>query len=573
MEEFKFKFSLEVLNHLGRGLYRSFATVVAEAISNAWDVEATEVYITIDREKGVLEVADNGKGMNASDFQNRFLKVGYSRRDDLDNPSRRVVIGRKGIGKLAMLSISKQVKIVSKKKGGTITGGIINNGELDDAINKDGPYLLDLLNEDEGVEHDSGTKIVFEELKERMNSEDIIRKYLAMQFNFLFSNNTNEQFDIFVNGKKIGSNDLENLNEKTEFIWFLGVDNEEVKKRFVNLKKEKIIENTSFEFEGKSIHISGFIASVERPGNLTIRGTEGEFKAGVNLFCNGRLRQDNILQEITSRRVVESYLYGEIHVNDLDGDDDKIDRFTSSREGVIKDDKMYEKFLEALKENIMPIVLKDWDCWRIELREEGDPDNESIPRHKRRLMESKNLRSKDFKEKIDSLNIQRDEKNRLKDRLRSLSENNTQIYQDLFILENLYREYIKNKYSEQGDLEGLLSKKNHEQWDGICKRIEKTKKDRTKKEERHELKGNIVKEDSYLNYIDFVDLALVIDEIREVVGRQRYTMPNELDAKSIMSVRNPVMHTNEITDKVMEWNKIKNVIDYMDRIINNEENQ
>src|SRR3989338_9543426 len=109
----QFEFSLETLNHLGRGLYRSFATVVAEAISNALDAEARIVEVTISKNKLVNE--DDGKGMDSDDFQNRFLNVGYSRRDDKQNKSKRKVIGRKGIGKLAMLSISDKVTIVSKK--------------------------------------------------------------------------------------------------------------------------------------------------------------------------------------------------------------------------------------------------------------------------------------------------------------------------------------------------------------------------------------------------------------------------------------------------------------------------
>ena len=112
---FNFEFSLEVLNHLGRGLYRSFATVVAEAISNAWDAEAKIVSVTINKNQLIIE--DDGKGMDSYEFQNRFLNVGYSRRDDRDNKSKRKVIGRKGIGKLAMLSISDKVTVVSKKQG------------------------------------------------------------------------------------------------------------------------------------------------------------------------------------------------------------------------------------------------------------------------------------------------------------------------------------------------------------------------------------------------------------------------------------------------------------------------
>jgi len=146
---FQFKFSLVILNLLGRGLYRSFATVVAEAISNSWDAEATEVYITI--EKDSLTVEDNGKGMDVEDFQGKFLNVGYARREDNNNKSKRNVFGRKGIGKLAMLSISEKVIILSKKDGQEITGGKIINPELDKKIKEKGEYSLEnLLDSEKG---------------------------------------------------------------------------------------------------------------------------------------------------------------------------------------------------------------------------------------------------------------------------------------------------------------------------------------------------------------------------------------------------------------------------------------
>ena len=72
--EFNFRFSLSVLNHLGRGLYRSFATVIAEAISNSWDADAESVHVEIKRDS--LVIWDNGVGMDAKDLQDKFLKIG-----------------------------------------------------------------------------------------------------------------------------------------------------------------------------------------------------------------------------------------------------------------------------------------------------------------------------------------------------------------------------------------------------------------------------------------------------------------------------------------------------------------
>ena len=76
MDTYSFNISLSVLNHLGRNLYRSFITVVGEAISNAWDADAHNVYINIDRNNNCFEIKDDGLGMDSDDFQNKFIKNG-----------------------------------------------------------------------------------------------------------------------------------------------------------------------------------------------------------------------------------------------------------------------------------------------------------------------------------------------------------------------------------------------------------------------------------------------------------------------------------------------------------------
>ena len=62
--------------------------------------------------------------------------------------------------------------------------------------------------------------------------------------------------------------------------------------------------------------MTGFIATVEKPSLLKIRGSNE--KVTLDLFVNGRLRESNILKHIHTARIVESYLYGQIHYNDLD---------------------------------------------------------------------------------------------------------------------------------------------------------------------------------------------------------------------------------------------------------------
>jgi hypothetical protein len=561
-KQFHFEFSLEVLNHLGRGLYRSFATVIAEAISNSWDAEATEVKISIRNNKLIVE--DNGKGMDASDFQGKFLNVGYARRQDPQNKSKRIVIGRKGIGKLAMLSISHKVTILSKKSGCDITGGKINNSTLDKEISQHGNYFLDNLSKSDLrlFKKKEGTIIIFEDLKTKQNKDDLIRKYIATQFNFMFSIRRNDSFEIKVNNKKVSEKDLTDLNENTQFLWFLGEKNEDRKRLYKNLAKDKVIANTSFNFEGKIIKIRGFIASVKHPRHLLLRGSSETFKASINLFCNGRLRQENLFEEITSKMIAEEYLYGEVHVDGLE--DEQIDRFTSSREGIIKDDPLYQKFLSELKK-IQSTIMNDWTPWRNDEKDEGDIDVDKRPSYEVRLNDSKNRRAKDFQKKISENIEDKNTQNLLKEKLRSLSYKNTLVYQDLFILENIFREYIKLKEIKEKDLDDSVPEEA-----AIKKVIKEVQSNREKDEERHALKGKIVKNEHYLNNLFLFELGEIIDcKINKVNQEQKkYRKPLESDTKEISPIRNTIMHTVEVTDDVINWDKIKNVIDYIERLSN-----
>src|SRR5713101_5303533 len=98
-QPFTFEISLSVLNHLGRSLYRSFATVLGEAISNSWDADAKNVEIYIDRSKHSFFIKDDGLRRTAEDLQVKLLKIGYANRKSKTKASAagRPFIGRKGI--------------------------------------------------------------------------------------------------------------------------------------------------------------------------------------------------------------------------------------------------------------------------------------------------------------------------------------------------------------------------------------------------------------------------------------------------------------------------------------------
>jgi hypothetical protein len=185
------------------------------------------------------------------------------------------------------------------------------------------------------------------------------------------------------------------------------------------------------------IGVKGFIASVEKPRDLNVMDTKE--RVGIDLFVNGRLRELSIIKHIPTARVAESYLYGQIH---FDGLDDGIDRFTTSREGIVADDPKYMKFLQTFREAILR-VIEDWDKWRIKHREEGDPENPRLSKKERASRGLYGAVSKEYDLPRGSL-----KKGKVAGWVDELSDDaafNFESYADCFVSENLVRKYIKEK--------------------------------------------------------------------------------------------------------------------------------
>lgn len=440
-DRFTFELSLSVLDHLGRHLYRSFATVLGEAISNAWDADATNVWIYIDKEHDSFFIKDDGIGMSKEDFQNKFLKIGYSKRKDggHKSPKLRPYIGRKGIGKLALLSCADRVTVISKAKGAEYVGGVIDNSGLDKAITDDlSPQEYPLGDWDSGIfapyskDHEHGTILYFEKIKEGIrNSLDYLKTLIALYFRFSL---LDKEFTITVNGDAVDFTNLESLSQNTQFLWK------------INSLSDPFIEGLELRpelLESRTIRvarsISGFIASVKKPRQLKIMGTDE--RVGVDLFVNGRLRERDILSHIPTSQIPENYLYGQIHYDDLDSGSE--DRFTSSREGIVADDPEYKRFLEELREEVLLKIVEEWDEWRRKHKHDGDAENPSLSTKERKSEELFFAVVKEFslpedsgeKKKVDSW----------VDSLRTDATFNFASYAECFVSENLIRRLIDER--------------------------------------------------------------------------------------------------------------------------------
>lgn len=154
----KFKVAPHLVEDLGLNLYTTLARVLVEFVANAYDADSPSVDLRLDLDKvkkarevlkkefelqkakaeegtaiAPLEtrvlpadlcivIEDRGHGMSRDDLNDKFLFAGRRRRREEPeargrSPGGRLLMGRKGLGKLAGFGVAKVIEVVSRKKG------------------------------------------------------------------------------------------------------------------------------------------------------------------------------------------------------------------------------------------------------------------------------------------------------------------------------------------------------------------------------------------------------------------------------------------------------------------------
>ena len=387
--KFKLEVDLNVINHLGVGLYSSTPAALTELVANAWDADASEVHIKIDKTDHSIVIEDDGHGMSAIAIKNKFLNVGYSRRrqsvngNKSDSGSRRVM-GRKGIGKLSMFALADLIDVTSQAKGDEIVGFVVNVPELKKSLENDHKSLE--LDEFVGkpFPKGSGTRIVLREILTGLKTtESYLRVKLARRFSVL---GDLHKFKVYLNGTEITKSDR-GFYQHVQFLW--AFDNAALaatQKLATNLASIPTSDSPGAPKEAcakkldsmvtcgtESFPVTGYVASVLRPQNL---GSKEDSANIFSVFANGRVFAENILSEANSAKYYQNYLVGEIHADFLDDDD--IDRATASREAVKRDDPRYQALLGFVRTTLEGIG-DQWDDWRTELGlDPGDKGNAGV---------------------------------------------------------------------------------------------------------------------------------------------------------------------------------------------------
>lgn len=357
-----------ILELLGPNLYTNIYYVLAELIANAYDADAKNVYIISNKDD--IRVEDDGHGMSyeAGDIK-KFLNVaGVSRTKEEDSKTRsgtRRKMGRKGVGKLAALSVSENVDVLT-----------ISNGE------KSGFVLTRHPKSGHGLKAISDDKVVFERVGEQGSAiimrqpqyrlhktlaavkRNLLKIFPLIDANFrihIVRGNEEEvisDFDRSVMGELCA---LITLGDKFEPLCDLVPDNYPDRRGdLVSAKSAKVTHITMKAKDGKeheyTLEVVGWIGAYK-----TTKGRKAELTDFpdnfISLFANEKMGEFNILPVVGQNKLNEVYVVGQLHV-DLFEQTELPDMALSNRQGYKSDDPRYEEVRKYVHDELLTEILK-----------------------------------------------------------------------------------------------------------------------------------------------------------------------------------------------------------------------
>lgn len=346
-------FDPNTIDHLGIKLYSQFPPVLAELVSNAYDAEAENVTINIDRENNTITVKDDGVGMTHQEINEDYLVIGRNRRvatkSGKSKNNKRLVTGKKGLGKLAIFGIAKTIIITSVSEG--LKNSLkINYDNLKGTVP---PYNPDALTEFEETSENCGTEIIIEDFTTEISSLDVLAIGLAKRFNFFddsfkvtLVDNQNPPIEV--------SRELYTNKIATQFSWTFPDDfsseiNEKIAYKFLNDKQ-----------------IAGTISTATTP----LR----KMDQGFNVYARGKIAAQNIFFNDRSNDNFNQYVFGSFNVDVLD-EDNQEDVIGTARQSIL-----WEKNeeLEQIKSNLDTLIKDIEKDWRRKRAEQKNIDLDEI---------------------------------------------------------------------------------------------------------------------------------------------------------------------------------------------------
>ncbi|MEW5798311.1 MAG: ATP-binding protein [Bacteroidota bacterium] len=169
-----FTISPRILDHLGVSAYSSINKCLAELCSNCYDADAENIQIEMPENFNIanqITLKDDGNGMTPDDIRDKYLYIGFNRRNDSDvsEKKKRKVIGNKGIGKLAAFGIANTI-IIKTVKNNILSTIELKKEYFDDFKNIE-ECEINVSTETTSEAH--GTTLILKDLSEKMRPFEV----------------------------------------------------------------------------------------------------------------------------------------------------------------------------------------------------------------------------------------------------------------------------------------------------------------------------------------------------------------------------------------------------------------
>lgn len=356
-----------ILELLGPSLYTNIYYVLAELIANAYDADANNVYISVKEDQ--IKVEDDGHGMSYKKGEvGKYLEVARISRIDKESSftqrKKRKKMGRKGIGKLAALSVSENVHVLTnsegEKSGFVLSRNTSKNKKLMAISNKD--ILFDFISS-------HGTCIIMKEpnysLHKSMKAiqRNLLKIFPLVNKDFQIhlirgeENETIKDFDLSIMSELCG---LITLGEKFNFL------SEMIPKKITAMSKELV--ETRESYNKKLIIESN--QNIPNDYNLEVLGWIGVYQSSrgrkanttdfpdnfISLLANEKLGEFNILPKVGQNKLNEVYVVGQLYV-DIFELTELPDMSLANRQGYKSDDIRYQEVLIYVRKILLQDIL------------------------------------------------------------------------------------------------------------------------------------------------------------------------------------------------------------------------
>ncbi len=365
-KEYRLAIDPRILELLGPSLYTNIYYVLAELIANAYDADAKNVYIIANPDDITIEDDGCGTVYQNGDIQKYLNVAGISRSTDEESRTevlQRMKMGRKGVGKLAALSVSENVKVLTIRDGeksGFILTRHPENGRLPAIENEEVAF------EKVGG---NGTAIIMTYPEYRLHkSLEVVKKNLLKIFPLV-----GEDFKIHVSrGQQTVVLDSVDKTYASQLCALITLGNEYnylaplVPNEYPSIRNALVETRDSYQ-EPLSLRDN---SGQEHEYCLEIRGWIGTYKSTkgrkadmsdfpdnfISLYAHKKMGEFNILPRVGQNKMNEVYVVGQLFI-DLFEETDLPDMALSNRQGYKTDDPRYEAVMKYVREKLLPSII------------------------------------------------------------------------------------------------------------------------------------------------------------------------------------------------------------------------